>query len=483
MQSAIDLVNPQSADDTRRLELPLKADRADQVRDFVRNAAQAEHADASCADRIAADCAQVWLALCDMALCDLAQGTAVCITVSSSPRDITASVQLPGPSRFSELVPTISQRLQPDAGLSGQPTGADNWEVRVHRSLPAAAVAPALAHAASDTNAAPAAPHDLAVELPVQGDAESISQCFRAVYGHNYVHSEVFSPSRYWLKVDSGEVIPVVVRDDKGAVVGHLALERDIGAVVAERGEAVVLPTFRGHHLLERMTERLSIEAPKRGLHGIYAEPLTIHTISQRNDELAGMPVCAVLLGANPESYRPKDMACPTAGQRQSYLRTFRFVQRPDARAIHAPAPYRDMLLGIYESLGVTVTQAPSAEVPSGPSRIGVHVNDRGYGVIRFERIGANVAAELQQAFEDVRLLGASSVQLCARASDPGLPAMTDAARGLGFFFCGLAPAFANGEDLFLLQWLGEKLDTSKLQLFTDRAKDMVAFIDRDRAA
>ena len=37
---------------------------------------------------------------------------------------------------------------------------------------------------------------------------------------------------------------------------------------------------------------------------------------TQRNDVRAGMPVCAVLLGANPESFRPKDIACPTAGQR-----------------------------------------------------------------------------------------------------------------------------------------------------------------------
>ena len=131
-------------------------------------------------------------------------------------------------------------------------------------------------------------------------------------------------------------------------MIGHVALEREPGALVAERGEAVVLPAYRGQHLLERMTERLSIEAPKRGLHGIYAEPLTIHTFSQRNDERAGMPVCAVLLGANPESFRPKDIACPTAGQRQSYLRTFRFVQPPAAREIHAPAPYREMLLNIY---------------------------------------------------------------------------------------------------------------------------------------
>ena len=60
---------------------------------------------------------------------------------------------------------------------------------------------------------------------------------------------------------------------------------------------------------------------------------------------------------------------------------------------------------------------------------------------------------------------------------------MTDAARGLGFFFCGLGPAFADGADTFLMQWLSEPLDTGKLQLLTDATKDLVAFIDCDRAA
>jgi hypothetical protein len=82
-----------------------------------------------------------------------------------------------------------------------------------------------------------------------------------------------------------------------------------------------------------------------------------------------------------------------------------------------------------------------------------------------------------------VRALGADAVQLCAPVGDPGLGLLTDAARGLGFFFCGLGPAFANGADTFLLQWLSEPLETAKLQLYTDLAKRLVAFIDLDRAA
>src|SRR4029453_9917479 len=100
----------------------------------------------------------------------------------------------------------------------------------------------------------------------------------------------------------------------------------------------------------------------------------------------------AVLLGANPESFRPKDMSCPIAGQRQSYLRTFRFVQPPDARTIHAPARYHELLLQIYASLDVTATLSAASGVAFAESRVGMKVNERGYGAIQFEQIGPNFA-------------------------------------------------------------------------------------------
>lgn len=460
------------------LQVLLEPARNDLVRAFVREAALAEGVPVSCASLIADDCADVWLALSGGAS---GQDRAR-IALSFSRREVKARIMLSGHSRFAKVVASLGGRLRPDAGISCRESGIDGWEVSLHRSLIAVVdmLTPA-AEAAPETAAAQPSTGDVRIDVPGKSDTPAIARCFLAVYGHHYVHSDVFSPNRYWARVESGELIPVIARGGEGDVIGHLALERESGALVAERGEAVVLPTYRGHHLLERMTERLSVEAPKRGLHGIYAEPLTIHTFSQRNDERAGMPICAVLLGANPESFRPKDIACPTAGQRQSYLRTFRFVQPPAARTIQAPAPYRDVLLNIYESLGVTVTVAAASGAAFPDSRTSIKVNDRGYGVIGFERIGPNAAIELEQALRDVRALGACSVQLSAPIADPGLSLLTEAARGLGFFFCGVGPAFADGADLFLLQLLTEPLDTGKLQLFTDQTKALVAFIDRDR--
>jgi hypothetical protein len=460
------------------LQLVLEPARGELVRAFVREAALAEQVPAAVASGIADDTARAWQVLC-AAGSDRAR-----IALSCPCREICARIYLRGHDRFSDVVASLAHSLEHDTGISVQEHGIDGWEISLHRSLDDNAVPPPAAPEVPQPSSA-AAPdaQELRIDLPQRGDAASIARCFLAVYGHHYVHAEVFSTRRYWDKVESGELVPVVARDGRGEVIGHVALEREPGAVVAERGEAVVLPAYRGHHLLEQMTERLSEEALRHGLQGIYAEPLTIHTFSQRNDERSGMPVCAVLLGANPESFRPQGLPSPTAGQRQSYLRTFRFVQTPPARTIHASAPYRDVLVKTYEKLGVPASLAAPASATAPDSRTSIKVNDRGYGVIRFRQIGASAAIELGQALRDVRTLGAGPVQLSAPIGDPGLPLLTEAARALGFFFCGLGPAFADGDDTFLLQSLTEPLDTGKLQLFTDWAKELVAFTDRDRAA
>jgi RimJ/RimL family protein N-acetyltransferase len=462
------------------LQLVLEPALGEVLRAFVREASLAEGVPVPVANLIADDAAQAWLALC----APESDRERVHIALLCSHQDVRTRILLHGHSRFSSIVASLAGRVRPDAGISCREHGIDGWAVSLHRSLAGTSQPPlSAAESAPPATAAPVAAGDCHIDLPQKSDAAAIARCFLAVYGHHYVHAEVFSTHRYWDKVERGELIPAIARDARGEVIGHVALEREPDAQVAERGEAVVLAAYRGHHLLERMTERLSQEAPRHGLHRIYAEPLTIHTFSQRNDERAGMSVCAVLLGANPESFRPKGLPCPTAGQRQSYLRTFRFVQPPAARTIHAPEPYRDMVLRLYASLGVQVSVAAPA-APSAPeSRTGIKLNDRGYGVIHFERIGAEAAVELGQALRDVRALGAAAVQLSAPVGDPGLPLLTDAARGLGFFFCGLGPAFADGTDTFLLQALSQPLDTGKLQLLTDLTKELVAFIDRHRAA
>jgi hypothetical protein len=467
-----------SGSQSSELQLSLDLTRSELVRAFVREAALAEGALHATASFIAEDTLQLWLALCALA----STGEHAHIIVSCSHREVRSRILLQGHSRFSSIVASLTAHIRRDAGLSYRERGINGWELSLHRGLDQEIEPPDLLDEAMSPAPAAAA-RVFQTDLPSQADSAAIARCFLEVYGHNYVHAEVFSPRRYWNKVESGELIPVVTRDEKGDVIGHVALEREPGASIAERGEAVVLPAYRGHHLLEQMTERLSDEAHKLGLIGVYAMPVTIHTFSQRNDERAGMPVCAALLGAASETSRPRDLAAPTAGQRQSLLISFRFLQKPVRSKVYPPEPYRKIILQIYDSLGVAVSACEPAAPAARESKTSIKVDQRGYGKIHFEQVGPNAGIELKQALQDVRSLGARSVQLSALVDDPGLPLLTDRARDLGFFFCGLGPAFSDGADTLLLQFLSDPLDTRKLQLFTDQTKDLVSFIELDRGA
>ncbi|TLG77956.1 hypothetical protein [Methylocystis sp. B8] len=463
-----------NTDHFAELRLSTEADSGELLRAFVREASLVEKVPAAIASLIASDAEQIWRVLCQS---DAAPEHAT-VLLSSPKGEVRAKILLNGHSRFSAILPSLGAHLLRGAGLSYRERGVDGWEVTLHRALEPSRESTGVERAVAE-EAAPT--ESVQIDAPQQSDSAAIARCFLAVYGHNYVHREVFSPHRYWRKVENGELIPMVSRDARGEVIGHVALERDPGAMIAERGEAVVLPSYRGRHLLERMTERLTDEAVKLGLVGIYAEPVTTHTFSQRNDERAGMPTCAILLGAAPETLHSKDLPVPTAGQRQSFLLTFKFLKSARTYEIVAPNEYRDVISSTYDSLGVSVSTSGGRTPTETRSMTSIAVNAGGYGRIRFERTGSNAAVELAQAMSDVEALGARTVQLSAHLEDPGLPLLVDSARRLGFFFCGLAPAFSEGRDLLLMQRLSEPLDISELQLFTEQTKKIAAFIERDR--
>src|SRR5262245_24759660 len=261
------------------LRVALEPSRGELVRTFVREACLCEDVPQGTADSIADDMSGIWRGLCEKRAND-----AIRIVPRFSGQNVKIRILLPGYSRFSAIL-TEGRNIPSHATVVWRPHGIDGWELSLeHRLGPVAVVSqPAAEEAAAAP--APTAAEQYVIEPPHKDDAVAIARCFLKVYGHSYVHPEVFSPRRYWDKVERGELIPMIARDASGEVVGHVALERGPGTKVAERGEAVVTSDHRGRGLLERMTERLSEEALKTGLLGIYAEPLTIHIFSQRNDE------------------------------------------------------------------------------------------------------------------------------------------------------------------------------------------------------
>lgn len=325
-------------------------------------------------------------------------------------------------------------------------------------------------------------PSEFIIETPREEDFEGISRCFLETYGHHYPHPEVWSASLYWKKVSEGLLVPLIARDWHGDVVAHIALEREKDTQIAERGEAVVLPHYRGHHLLEEMTKRLSVIAHKLGLIGIFAKPVTIHKFSQRNDEHAGMPVCALMLGIYPENLMPKGMSAPTLGQRQSVLLTFAFLKSPPLRSIYLPEPYKEIIATIYSRLNIErKIEAPMPNPSIMESTIEKRIDDQLSGFISFWCIGVDVGRVINNILREFTVVDVRSIQIFASMEDPGIQLLVSCARDNGFFFCGIGPSMLDGKDALILQSLREPVDIKKLQLFTEHAIELAKFIEEDR--
>ena len=105
-----------------------------------------------------------------------------------------------------------------------------------------------------------------------------------------------------------------------------------------------------------------------------------------------------------------------------------------------------------------------------------------GGGEIRFQAIGSQSAFELERMLCNLAGRGAHYVSLSLPLHDPGKPALAEAARSTGFFSSGFGPGFVAGGDALLMQWLATPLDTGKLQIYSNRARELVSFIAADQA-
>lgn len=314
-------------------------------------------------------------------------------------------------------------------------------------------------------------------------DAPGVVECIRRVYGDSYVHPEVYDPGRILKLNESGELVSVVSLDGKGSVVGHYALERPGLGQIAEEGEALVLPEHRHQHLMEAMRELLETEARRLGLTGLFGQAVTNHLFTQKVHERYALWPCALSLGASPRSFHNMPEPLP---QRMSLLVAFKYLQPPARIVSHVPAHHQAICARIYDQFQVPVDFCPKAPPWQGgesQGQITVALDTRQQeAMIRVQRIGADTAAAVSHARQEACAKAqVEAVFLELPLAQPGTPDLCRSAEQDGFFFSGIGPRFAADGDALRLQWLNVDLDIALLQIENPFAKELVAYVGRER--
>lgn len=332
-------------------------------------------------------------------------------------------------------------------------------------------------------------------------DAVGVSRVIYRVYGYTYLHEDCYYPERLAQQNETGQLVSIVAVAEDGEIVGHYAIERPNFERVAERGMAVVSPAHRGRDLMGRMRTALEEEARRLGMTGVYSVAVTHHVYSQRVNESFGSRVCGMVLGGSPRTLVFKKMRTEEQPQRISWVVYFTYVApagqggRPATAIVHAPPHHREMLARIYANLDAPVEFRDDAVVHGGerrpprPAGAISHVSvtyshSLDSGAIAVRAIGEDTDAEIRRARHDLcEVTGAEAVYLQLPLADPATPALCRAAEDAGFFFSGIGPgSSADGGDTLQLQYLHVPLDTTLIQLANPFAKELLAYVDRERA-
>jgi GNAT superfamily N-acetyltransferase len=281
-----------------------------------------------------------------------------------------------------------------------------------------------------------------ALRRMLPGDAPGVAACARAIYGESYARPEIYSPRALLTHNGSGAWISLVAVHD-GHVVGHMALEPSAMGRVAEMGMGMVLPEHRRHGVLERLRDFAVAESTRLGLGGQFVELETSNVAAQNLANRSPAQPTGLTLGLWP------------GAPRRSFLRYFRYLDKPAAMTLDVPERHREIVARIYAQLGVEVRFTPGAGA-QGDERLwverhsawgSVFVAARGVSLATIAELEAFHAAfvadaSLEAAFLEVPLAQAQGAALCA------------AAERLGFFFCGVSPHGAHDGDALRLQRL-----------------------------
>ncbi|MEW6657677.1 MAG: GNAT family N-acetyltransferase [Thermodesulfobacteriota bacterium] len=334
----------------------------------------------------------------------------------------------------------------------------------------------------------PGAAGDYTIRLLGPGDARRIAQLMYRVYGYTYSNVDFYYPDRLDHDLATGRHVGVVAVAGNGEIVGHVGVERPDLGPLAELGQLAVAPAHRGQGLRKLMGDRLQEEIRRLGLIGLFAEAVTIHTVSQHGSDSRGLhPTGIKLLDWQAHFKRLQylyqgDTGTEEAPQRESMVFYFQYLARPGSKAVCAPSRHRQMLAKIYDNLEVELHfLEPSGA--TGPGKLSVHYDHTtGAGTIQVNRIGIDTLPEIYQARRDLGdMVGAKVVGLLLPLAQGGTPFLCEAAEADGFFFSGVQPEFAGDGDFLRLQYLNAPLDLERIHLSSPFARELLDYILQER--
>ena len=312
-------------------------------------------------------------------------------------------------------------------------------------------------------------------------EALEVCRCIYDCYGYSYANENVYYPERLAAMNKEGKLLSSVAVTPEGEVGGHFAIifhEK----LPAEMGIAVTKKKFRGQGFAKESAVFLENSARELGHKGMQVKEVTAHPYTQKFCMKLGYMDCGLLLGHSPKTLSFKGIA-DTLKQRNSDVLGFKYFVKPDPRSLYIPEHHMEMILRLYENIGVDVQSIPVTQteptVDQGMMEVKVH-SLRSLAELLIFKVGKDTIPILRQEMRKLFIDEIQVFELYLSLNDPMAPTLVSQLEQMGYVFTGILPETHMGDAIIMQYFNGVYVDYDQIVLVSELAQELLNYIKQN---
>jgi len=318
-----------------------------------------------------------------------------------------------------------------------------------------------------------------------KNNAHHVGAVFRALYGEDFPVKDVYQPDVLWREIQAEKLTAALALTAEGHPAGYISFFKSapnfrlweagnmlVDPVYAQSDVALELARYYFDPTMCRMSDS----------DGIFSEAVCCHYFTQVSAIKSGFVDCALELDQL-DGTSFKDGKSNKAGMaRVSCVLNFLEVSDP-VESVYFPARYNEYLRRLAAPLRPRTFQVSTAALPTKGDTIRV---DKYYDFaktwkVAVSSIGGDWATVVAELLTEAVRRQVISLQVVLNTSCPSIGEATEMLRRNGFFFGGLAPRWFGTDGVLMQQLFGGEPDYEETKLYSQTAKELMAFIRADR--
>lgn len=281
-------------------------------------------------------------------------------------------------------------------------------------------------------------------------------KCIYSVYGYRYSYRTFYHPNKFRKLMDEDRIKSFLIVNEHGQIGGHAALIRsDSFPLLPEVTMIVVKPAFRGLKLSCLLLDGILKASNRLRIHGLCAQPVVFHSISQKIFYERGFVACAFLF-----HYLNKEVTELFSEERRLDLALcVKSINKKYVTKIYPPEEHVYFIKDIYRKLGIKCETSRYRFIESSSDFDYSFNSNLGICTIVSNCVGRDISKLIDNVIDECSVNEIEMIVMYINMRNPGCDYGYKTAIDKGFIFSGIKPLSDNGDYIIVQHLLDYSID------------------------